>query len=246
MRIFIPSGCADPDAAKAVITDPGDVHHIRGVMRMGRGEKITLCGPEGLEYECVITSARQTAVELEILSSAPSRSEPRVYVSVYAAMMKGDKMDELVMKCIELGASAITPFISSRCVSRPDAGQAEKKRDRLNRIARGAAQQSMRGRLPQVGTTLSFEAAVGRALESDLAVFLYENERETGLSDVLADTQPNTVSIMSGPEGGFSPDEAAYAVSKGMKPATLGRRILRCETAPLCALAAVMYQYGEF
>lgn len=211
-------------------------------LRISRGECITVCDGEGNDYTCRVTDISSDGAQAEVIEHIPSRSEPTVECTVFAAMSKGDKLDTVIQKSVELGASAIVIFPSKRCVSRPDGSSLVKKVARYNKISVGAAQQSERGIIPPVTVAPSYEAAIAGAAKADIPLFCYEDERTLSIKSAL-ESKPGakTVSIVTGPEGGFEPEEAAYAAEKGMLSVSLGPRILRCETAPLMALAAVMY-----
>ena len=160
------------------------------------------------------------------------------------AYAKADKLEHVIQKATELGAYEIAAFPSSRCVLKLDAASAEKRRERWQKIAASAAAQSGRGRIPQVLVLPSFEDAVQRAAGCELALFPYENEHALSLRCAIGSAQAKTVSIMTGPEGGFSDEEVLFAQHAGLQVCTLGPRILRCETAPLCALSAVLFAAG--
>jgi 16S rRNA (uracil1498-N3)-methyltransferase len=162
------------------------------------------------------------------------------------AFPKGDKLEHVIQKATELGAYEIVAFPSARCVSKPDEKSLKKKLERWQKIAASAAEQSGRGRIPQVVLLGSFMEAVNRAVQADKALFFYENERATTLRMALESGKWRTVSLLTGPEGGLEEKEVEQAKRAGMDICTLGSRILRCETAPLCALSAVMYASGEF
>ena len=151
----------------------------------------------------------------------------------------------MIQKATELGAYEIVAFPSARCVSRPDEKSLKKKLERWQKIAASAAEQSGRGRIPQVLVLDSFHAALTRASEADRALMFYENEQAVTLKMALTGAY-QTVSLLTGPEGGLEEKEVRQAREAGLQVCTLGRRILRCETAPLCALSAVMYDAGEF
>ena len=166
-------------------------------------------------------------------------------VSVYMAYAKSDKLEHVIQKATELGAAEIVAFPSSRCVSRPDAASLPKKLERWRRIAASAAEQSGRGRIPEVLAADSYEKALTRAVRADFSAFLYENESRLSLRSAFAAGTYATASLVTGPEGGFTEEEAALAAGKGLRVCTLGPRILRCETAPLCALTAMLFAAGE-
>jgi 16S rRNA (uracil1498-N3)-methyltransferase len=183
---------------------------------------------------------------LQIKERRASGSEAAVRVSVYMAFPKADKLEHVIQKATELGAYEIVAFPSGRCVSKPDEKSLKKKLERWQKIAASAAEQSGRGRIPQVLVLSSFREALDRATQADKALFFYENEHATTLRMALESGKWNTVSLLTGPEGGLEEKEVEQARAAGMEVCTLGRRILRCETAPLCALSAVMYAAGEF
>ena len=213
------------------------------VLRLKAGEEVLLCDGQGREALCCVTDNEMT---LEVLERRDSKTEPAVSVSVYMAFPKADKLEHVIQKATELGAFEIVAFPSARCVSRPDEKSLAKKIERWQKIAASAAEQSGRGVIPQVLTLPSYAAALQRAAQADKALLFYENERATTLRMALDASDFQTVSMLTGPEGGLEEKEVQQAMDAGLQVCTLGRRILRCETAPLCALSAVMYAAGEF
>lgn len=220
-----------------------DAHHAGRVLRLRPGESVTLCNGKGTDFDCSIETVEKDAVVCHVLDSHPAETEPRQQLTLFMALPKSDKMDFIVQKAVELGAREIVPYLSKNCVSRPD--KTEKKVERWQKIALEAAKQCGRGYLPAVGAVVSFEQAAVQAAQSQTALFFYENERQTGLHDALLHGVGETVSLMIGPEGGFAPEEAAFAAKTGLTSVSLGTRILRCETAPIVALAAVLYAGGN-
>ena len=216
------------------------------VLRLRTGDQVMVCDGHGRECICTISDISQGQVCLAVQSTQASENEPVVNVSIYMAFSKGDKFEHVVQKATEIGAYEIIAFPSARCVSRPDEKSIAKKLERWKKIAASAAEQSGRGIVPNVLVMSGYTQALERALESDKAILLYENERATTLQMALEDCNCCSVSLISGPEGGFDMAEVKQAVDKNIAICTLGRRILRCETAPLCALSAVMYAFGEF
>jgi len=162
------------------------------------------------------------------------------------AFPKADKLEHVIQKATELGAEEIVAFPSSRCVSKPDDKSLKKKLDRWQRISSSAAEQSGRGKIPEVIVLGSYDEALKRAKDSDKAILFYENERATTLRMSLESGSYQSISLITGPESGLTDDEVNKAKVAGLDICTLGKRILRCETAPLCALSAVMYHVGEF
>ena len=216
------------------------------VLRLKEGEQVLVCDGEGRECLCSIRNVSSGLVELDVVTRQDSQSEARVKASVYMAFSKGDKLEHVIQKATELGTYEIVAFPSARCVSRPDDKSLKKKLERWQKIAASAAEQSGRGRIPQVVVLGSYKEALARAAQADKAILFYENERATTLRMALETGDYNTISMLTGPEGGLEEKEVAQAMEAGLQVCTLGRRILRCETAPLCALSAVMYASGEF
>ncbi len=212
------------------------------VLRLKAGEQVLLCDGEGREA----LGAYQDGGSVEILERRDSVTEPAVRVSVYMAFPKAEKLEHVIQKATELGAYEIVAFPSARCISRPDEKSLKKKLERWQKIALSAAEQSGRGRVPQVLTLGSYAEALQRASKADKALLFYENEQSTTLQIALAEKPYHTVSLLTGPEGGLEAAEVQKAMEAGLQVCTLGKRILRCETAPLCALSAVMYDSGEF
>ena len=216
------------------------------VLRLKEGEQVLVCDGEGRECLCAISSVMPGLVELDVIKRQESESEARVKASVYMAFSKGDKLEHVIQKATELGAYEIVAFPTARCVSRPDDKSLKKKLERWQKIAASAAEQSGRGRIPEVITVGSYKEALSRAVQADKAILFYENERATTLRMALEAGDYTTISMLTGPEGGLEEKEVAQAMEAGLQVCTLGKRILRCETAPLCALSAVMYASGEF
>ncbi len=220
-----------------------DARHITGSLRMRRGDIITVCDGSGNDAECQITAADKDCVSLRVISRKTCLSEPSVGVTLYQCMPKGDKFDGVVRKCVELGVSRIVPVISSRVISRPDKKSLAKKIERWNKISKEAASQSGRGIVPEISSAQSFDEAIKEAAESDKGLFFYECGGKP-LSEWDLEKSVS-ISLFIGPEGGFSPKEAEQAQQAGLITATLGPRILRTETAPVAALAIIMYIAGN-
>ena len=223
-----------------------ELEHIK-VLRLRQGEVFTVCDGNGTDYTCELTKNEDGELVGRILDKQPSKGEPSVDVTVYAALAKGDRNEKVIQKCVELGAREIVIFPSARCIVKLEGDAATaKKADRWQKIALEAAQQCGRGIIPIVKYVTSFELAVDLAAGAELALFLYENEDRLGIHDaVVSHADAKTISIFTGPEGGFEPWEAEYAQKHGMTSVTLGPRILRCETAPMCGVVAAMLLTGN-
>lgn len=219
-----------------------DAVHIGRSLRMRLGDEITVCC-EGTEYQCRIKTISDECVVCDVIHSEKSLNEPNVSVTLFQAIPKGDKLDTIVQKAVELGVTRICPVLTSRCVARPDKKSFGKKLERLNRIALEAAKQSGRGIVPQVTELLNFDECMQELVKNDKALICYEcggiNLAQAGLE---MDTD---IGIFIGSEGGFDKAEVERCVGAGAVAIGLGRRILRCETAPLAALSIVMNLTGN-
>lgn len=216
------------------------------VLRIKCGEKVIVCDGQGRECVCTVSDVSAGQIGLVMTEKTESKAEAAVKASVYMAFSKGDKLEHVIQKATELGAFEIVAFPSARCVSKPDDKSLSKKLERWKKIAASAAEQSGRGRIPDVVVLGSYAEALSRAALADISILFYENERARTLRAALTERKYSTISLLTGPEGGLEPAEVEKAMDAGLQVCTLGRRILRCETAPLCALSAVMYDSGEF
>ncbi|MDO4261898.1 MAG: 16S rRNA (uracil(1498)-N(3))-methyltransferase [Eubacteriales bacterium] len=230
----------------------GDVNHIEHVLRMRQGEELTVSDGYGWEYLCRAEEFLPESVTLRILKKERVSSELPSRITLYQCLPKGDKMELIVQKAVELGASAVVPVASRRCVVKLDAKKAESKRKRWQAISESAAKQSGRAVVPAVGEVTDFASALRAAKETDVRLIPYECADE-----LLADGQTSSmdrtreilrgiergqsVSVIIGPEGGLEKSEVEAAVEAGFLPVTLGKRILRTETAGLCVLSALMF-----
>lgn len=220
---------------EAVVTGE-DGRHIARSLRMKPGEEITLCDCLGNDYLGEVAEIIGDDVRVKILEIRRSFAEPTVRVTLCQGLTKGDKMDNIVQKAVELGVWRIVPVLTERCVSRPDDKSAGKKVQRWQKIALEAAKQSGRGIVPQVAETITFRRAVEEAPGKRILFYEGGGERITA----LAGPQDQEITIFIGPEGGFAEHEVELIKSFGGRAGTLGPRILRTETAPLAALTAVM------
>ena len=216
------------------------------VLRLRPDEEVLVCDGEGREALCRILENAGSEWVLSRGEIRQSNTEASVKVRVYLAFPKADKLEHVIQKATELGAYEIIAFPSARCVSKPDEKSLKKKLERWQKIAASAAEQSGRGRIPEVVVLGSFQEALKRASQAEKALMFYENEHATTLKMALETGNYETISLLTGPEGGLEEKEVEQARAAGLQVCTLGSRILRCETAPLCALSAVMYASGEF
>ena len=221
-----------------------DADHIR-VLRLRAGDDIVICDGAGRDYKCRLVQTLEHEAEAEVIEVVPCKAEPTVRTTVFAGLPKGERSDFLVQKCTEAGAAEIVFFSCTRCVAK--AVNMEKKLERWQRIAEEAAKQSGRGIIPQVRYEADFVAVLNGALHTDLPLFMYETgERETIRDAIEHTAQPiASAAIITGPEGGFAEFEADMARKLGMHICSMGERILRCDTAPVVALTALMYGTGN-
>ena len=225
-----------------------DAHHLSRVMRARLGDTVILCDGNAVEYTAVITGFGDETVEFSVEEGYPSAAEPDVEVTLLVGYPKQDKLEQIIRHGVELGCAHFVPFFSRYCVAAPK--KEEQKNERYNRIAFEAAKQCGRGILPDVALPLPNFGAVCRTLGAyDLVLFCYECGGQP-LRSLLADL-PRTagktpkIALITGAEGGFAAEEAAAAANAGAKTIGLGPRILRCETAPLAVLSAVMTLTGN-
>ena len=234
------------DVNKDFLVLTGDNAAHAKVLRLKSGEQVMICDGNGRECLCTISDVGPGQISLVVCERKESASEPAVRASVYMAFSKGDKFEHVIQKATELGAYEIVAFPSARCIVKPDEKSLSKKIERWQKIAASAAEQSGRGRIPEVTVLNSYGAALKRAAQADISILFYENERARTLRTALSEREYVSISLLTGPEGGLEPREVDAAMDAGLQVCTLGSRILRCETAPLCALSAVMYDSGEF
>lgn len=236
----------------AVITGP-DVNHIRNVLRMKPGEQILLSDGKGTNLLCELTEVSAERVTARILPETVTDTELPVTVTLFQGLTKGDKMETIVQKCVELGVYEVVPVEMARCVVKLDAKKEEAKRKRWQAISESAAKQSKRMIVPQVGGMMKLKTAIAAAREYDLALIPYEDSESLSGAGGMALTREligslkpgQRVAVFIGPEGGFSDEEIALALENGLRPVTLGKRILRTETAGLFVLAAIGFALEE-
>lgn len=231
-RFFVP----DPAPGNYILDGENGRHAVKS-LRMRPGEMLVLCDGKGLDFPGVFVEARGDSALVCLEAPVKNICESPLRRHLYQCLPKSDKLELIVQKSVELGVFAIHPVISAHCVATMG-DKAEKKLSRLSKIALEAAKQSGRGIIPQIHPPISFEAAVKEPLGAK--IFLYEGGGEP-LSTILSPL-PKEISLFVGPEGGFSTPELKLAKDHGAAVASLGPRILRTETAPLCALSAILHE----
>ena len=241
-RFFVPA--QEIHAQFMVLTGENAAH--AKVLRLKNGDEVTVCDGCGTDYCCTVSDVAAGQISLVVHGAAPAQSEAAVECAIYMAFAKADKFERVIQKATELGAAELVCFPTSRCVSRPEERALEKKLERWQKIAASAAEQSRRGRIPRVLALPSYAAALERAAKAELAVCFYENEKSRTFRAAIEAAPFRTAALLTGPEGGFTAEEVEQAAAAGLQICTLGTRLLRCETAPRCALSALMYAAGEF
>ncbi len=232
--------CEGFSKEKSYITGE-DASHIIRSLRMKQGEQLFVNDLAGTLFDCVISDISNDTVYLEITGECSDDTEPDVNVTLFQCLTKGDKFEGIVQKCVELGVKTVVPVLSSRCVSRPDEKSLRKKIERYNKISLSAAKQSGRGCIPEIKEAVTFGKMCESLKEFDSSVFLYEG----GGDEIGNVVKGKNIAVIIGPEGGFDISEVERAKENGAVPATLGKRILRTETAPIAALSVIMYITGN-
>lgn len=232
------------EADRITITG-SDVNHIKNVLRMVPGEQMILCDGEGTDYCCTIEELNFDTVIARIGKQNESETELPAKLYLFQGIPKKDKMELIVQKAVELGVYEIIPVAMKRCVARlEDRKKEEKKRERWQSIALSAAKQSCRGIIPKVSPAMSFKEAIAFARTLDDTIVPYEQSEGIHDSYEIMEKacEQKKIGIFIGPEGGFDDEEIDWIKKEGMKPVTLGKRILRTETAGLCVLSVLMYK----
>ena len=229
---------------KEIIITGSDVNHIKNVIRLKVGDEISISnGIDGRDYRCGIAQITEDEVRCELRFIKEDGVELPVKVCLFQGLPKGDKMELIVQKAVELGASQVVPVATRRSVVKLDEKKAAKKTQRWQQIAESAAKQAGRGYIPQVSSVLSYPEALQMAGELDVLLIPYElaEGMEEARKVVASIAQGQSVGIFIGPEGGFEKEEVDAAIRQGAKAITLGRRILRTETAGLAILSILMF-----
>lgn len=226
-----------------IYLEGSDVNHMKNVLRMKKGEKVEISDGNNQKYVCAVDGYEEGRAVLEIIEEKELDTELNARICLFQGLPKADKMELVIQKAVELGAAEIIPVVTKRTVVKLDAKKGEKKVQRWNEIAKSAAKQAGRGVIPQVSKIMSYKEALQYAASLDVVLFPYELAEGIAYSkEVIASIKSGqSVGVFIGPEGGFEKDEADLASYQGAKTITLGRRILRTETAAITALSLLMY-----
>lgn len=225
------------------ITDKDDIKHISKVLRLSEGDPIDISDSVEFEYATEILTIEKDYVEVKILDKQKFAREPEIKITLFQGIPKQGKMETIIQKCVELGIYSIVPVFTSRTVV-TDKGNFKNKIERWQKVSDEAVKQCKRGIVPMIQENKTFQEMMQDILSYELILFPYENEGDYTIKDCLRnlENQPKEVAIIIGPEGGFSDKEAIELKSLGAKCVTLGKTILRTETAGMAALAMTMYE----
>lgn len=232
---------------KEIVITGADVNHIRNVLRMRTEEEVLIADGQGAEYRCKLIELSENEVRAQILWKLDGNAELASAITLFQGLPKSDKMDLIVQKCVELGVDRIVPVSTKRAVVKLDAKKEQTRLKRWNTISESAAKQSGRGVIPEVSGVMSFGKALEEAKKLDVLLIPYERaEHMAETRRVMGEIRPGqSVGIFIGPEGGFEESEVEEAVAAGAKAITLGKRILRTETAGLAVMAMLGYLLEE-
>lgn len=242
-RFFVPK--ANIHDERGTVTGE-ELEHLRKVLRLRPGDRVTLFDDKGWEHEGIIRSYTARVGEIGIVRSYQPGRESLLDITLAQSLGKGEKMDLVVEKATELGVRTITPFVSSHTVPRLDRKKIERRHERWKKIALGAAKQSGRTRIPEIVDLSDFGDLVRRPWPCELKLLFWEKESLQGLAQIRKEkVHLDSLLLVIGPEGGFSPDEVSEAMRHGFRPIRLGKRVLRTETAALAALSIVQFLWGD-
>ena len=230
------------DISDEIILKGDNYHHAANVLRLKKGEEITVCDGSGNDYTAVISKISDGEMICGVTDFSKNAGEPEIKITLFQGVPKGDKLSLICEKCVEAGVYEIISVDLTRCVSKITKKDFEKKRERLSKISLSAAKQSKRGRVPRIGELVTLDEMLSVKNGYDLFLFPYELEETTSLKQVIRGFKGKTIALVIGPEGGFSPDEAERITEAGITPVSLGKRILRTETAGMAAIFNILYE----
>lgn len=229
----------------SIVINGEDAKHIGVVLRMKKNDKLIVCDGQNTDYSCIIKDISKDLIQLEILEKERNSVEPKIEIKLYQSIPKMDKMEFIIQKCIEVGVDEIIPIVTERTIVKIDKNKINSKYERWNKIAESASKQCMRGKIPKILKPISFLEALNKSKSTDLALIPYEYERLNKLRLSLQGFVGNSISIFIGPEGGFTESEIKLAKQNNLIPITLGKRILRTETAGLVTISNILYELGD-
>ena len=230
---------------EAVFLEGEVAHRMASVLRMSPGDRAVLFDGSGDDIVIRLDVVSRGLVSATVLERRRGTAEPQVQITLFQGTLKGDKLEWVLQKGTEVGVTAFVPRICERSVARPEGKTSSGRMARRNKIILEAAEQCGRSRLPTLSSPVEFREACREAGASGLGLIPWEEAKDASLREVLKAQSSRNVSIFIGPEGGFKEEEVGYARDQGLMPVSLGRRILRAETAGLVAATAVLYESGD-
>ncbi len=237
-KFFISSDLIKEDK---VFIDGENANHLINSLRCKIGEEIEISSGDGYDYICKIEEISKNSVKAKIIDCFVNESEPNVKITLYQGLPKSEKMELIIQKCVELGIDEIVPVNTDRAIVKL-VGKEDKKIARWNKISESAAKQSRRGKIPTVKPVINFSEAIKQSSKNNLNIIPYEKEKHNGIKNIIKDFKGQSIGIFIGPEGGFSEKEIELAIQNNIKPITLGKRILRTETAGFITTAILLYE----
>ena len=236
-KFFVSPNSID-ESGSMITFDRENANHLT-VLRHKTGDKVTVCNGLGIDYECIINSISKSSAALNILHKKKCASEPDFKVTLFQAPPKFDKMEQIIQKSVELGVYEIVPVVTQNTIVRVK-DNIHIKTERYLKISEAAAKQCNRGIIPNISAPVDFDTAIKMLSGKGAAFIAYENaERNKEIS--LTQMKENEIGVLIGPEGGFTAEEVEKCITSGIKPISLGKRILRTETAGIAALAVIVY-----
>lgn len=226
-----------------------DVNHIKNVLRIGTGEEINICNiNNSVNYLCKIINMCNKFIVCEIIQKIDSKGEPKVYLHIFQGLPKAEKMETIIQKNTEIGVSEITPVDMKRSIVKLDSKTIDKKILRWQKIAEVAAKQSKRDKIPKINLPINIKNIYEKTKEYDIVLVAYEQEEEIGIKDILSTIKKKDkikIAIIIGPEGGIDEKEIDLFKQSNVKLVSLGKRILRTETASIVMSSIIMYEFDE-
>jgi len=227
-----------------MVSIEGSEHnHMANVMRHRKGDKVILLNGDGYDYTAQIIDITKKSAQLQVISKEKNHRHTHITLTMLCALLKGDAGDWQAVKLSELGARLFIPFVSKNCVVKGESNRA----DKLRRAALESSKQCKRAVPMEVAPIMDFETALDSVEGYDIKIIAYEAEKKATLKEALSDIERGmSVAVVIGPEGGFSEEEVALAVGKGFKPVTLGKTVLKADTAAIAAASAILFEAGEW
>ena len=244
-RFFVDDPGAFSD--RSVVITGEDVNHVKNVLRLKENDELIVSNGRGRDYHCRISGITNEEVVADICDICDNFSELSTEITLFQGFPKGDKMELIIQKTVELGVTRIVPVMTKRTVVKLDDKKAKKKTERYNMIAESAAKQSGRGMIPEVTMPVSFAEAVSMAEKLDMNIIPYEEAEgvEYSRNIIKSIKGKKSLGIFIGPEGGFAREEVEKALAAGTSAITLGHRILRTETAGMAVISIIMFELEE-